>query len=252
MNNDDLTGNGTSENKADKNMFTKADRGGMVEYIEIEVDEFDLTGFEVVRREWFSKATCPAITFRYGSIVLNVRAIKKLDGCKYIKILLNLEKQLIVVKPCEEDDKDSLQCSKIKQEKIESKMIRGKVFTAQLYKDMNWNIESTVKMLGTLVKCKSEKIFVFNLVNAEAYLRLAEPCADDPKRHKRVPFMPEHWQGHYGQSYEESKKPIISTFEGMEGFVEIKIPQMPSKKPANDKVKEQDNSDKKETKNGTE
>ena len=124
-------------------------------------------------------------------------------------------------------------------------MIRGNVFTAQLYKDMNWSIESTIKVLGTLLKCRDEKIFVFNLVNAEAYLHLAEPSADDPKRRKRVPFPPEHWQGNYGQSYEESKSQLVLTFEDVpEGFVKITIPKKP----------EQNNSNKKlegETENGT-
>jgi hypothetical protein len=254
MQNDDLTGIGTSENKTEEK-FTKADRGEMVEYIEKEVEKFDFDGFEVVRREWFSKALCPAVTFKYGSVTFNVRAIRKLDECSHIQILMNSEKKLMIAKPCKEDDKDSLQCSKInKQGKTAPRTIRGKVFTAQLYQEMKWNIESTVKVLGTLLTCQNEKIFMFNLINAEAYLRLAEPCEDDPKRRMRVPFMPEHWQGHYGQSYEDSKAPMLTTFEGMEGFVEIKIPQLPPKKSANDKVNdiitadeatEQDNSNEK-------
>jgi hypothetical protein len=246
MHNDDLT-KGTSENKTEEKIFTKAERGKMVEFIEKDVDKFDFDGFEVVRREWFSKANCPAVTFRYGSVTFNVRAIRKLDECSHIQILMNYEKKLIIAKPCEEDDNDSLQWSKInKFGKASPRTITGKVFTAQLYKDMKWNIESTVKVLGTLLKCQNEKIFVFNLINAEAYLKLAEPYEDDPKRHKRVPYEPEHWQGHYGQSYEESKEPIITTFEGMEGFVEIKIPQLSSKKPTNNKVNEQNNSSEKD------
>jgi hypothetical protein len=152
--------------------------------------------------------------------------------------LINPEKKLMIVKPCEEDEKDSLQCSRINKDgKVVARAITGKLFTAQLYKDMNWNIESTVKILGTLETCKGERIFIFDLSNAEAYLHLAEPSEDNPKRRKRVPFMPEHWQGNYGQSYEESQKQLITTFEGVpEGFVKITIPQLPHRKPPEEKV----------------
>ena len=143
----------------------------------------------------------------------------------------------MIVKPCEEDEKDSLQCSRINKDgKVVARAITGKLFTAQLFKDMNWSIESTVKILGTLLTCKDEKIFIFDLSNAEAYLHLAEPGGDSNRR-KRVPFMPEHWQGNYGQSYEENQKQIITTFEDVpEGFVKITIPQLPHRKPPEDKI----------------
>ena len=229
-----------TENKTEEKLFTKAERGGKIDFIEREVDKFDFDGYEVVRREFFSKATCPAVTFKYGSVVFNVRAIRKLMECKFIQILINSKEKLMIIKPCEEEVKDSLQWSRVNKDgKVVSRSITGKVFTAQLFKDMNWSLESTVKVLGTLLTCKGEKIFIFDLNNAEAYLHLAEPSADESKRRKRVPFMPEHWQGNYGQSYEESKNQIIATFEGVpEGFVKITIPPLPHRKPPDTKILE--------------
>ena len=158
--NDAFMNNDVSENKTEEKMFTKPDRDGRVSYIEREVDRFDYEGYEVVRREWFSKANCPAVTLKYGSVVFNVRAIRKLNECSHIQILINTEKKLMIAKPCEEDEKDSLQWNKVdKRDKIVPRTITGKIFTAQLYRDMNWNIESTIKVLGTLLKCKDEKIF---------------------------------------------------------------------------------------------
>ena len=233
-------------NKIEEKIFTKPDRNGNVEFIEHEVDKFDYDGYEVVRREWFSKANCPAITIKYGSIALNVRAIKKLNECRFVHILMNIKKKSMIVKPCEEDDKDSLQCNRInKQGKLVSRTITGKVFTTQLYKDMKWNIGSTIKVLGTLLKCRDEKIFVFNLINAEAYLHLAEPTADDPKRRKRVAYMPKLWEENYGQSYEDSKIPIIETFDGMpDDYVKITIPKKIEQNNSNRKLEEK-------TENGT-
>jgi hypothetical protein len=223
--------------------YTKPTRDGKISYIEREVDRFDFSGFEIVRRELFSKTNCPAVTLKYGSVNFNVRAIRKLDDCRFIQILINPKKKLMIAKPCQEDEKDSVQWSKInKHGKIEPRKITGRVFTAQIYNDMKWNFNSTIKVLGTLLTSKGEKLFVFELINAEAYLSISAPSSDNPNRRERIPFIPQHWQGNYGQSYENSKIEIVKTFEGMpEGFVKIILPQIPSKKPVEDKVEINEN-----------
>jgi len=213
-------------------MYTKPAQNGIISYIEREVDRFDYDGFEVVRRELFSKSLCPAVTIRYGYLMFNLRAIRKLDACSHVQILVNSKEKLMIAKPCGEDEKDSVQWSKInKHEKLESRMINGKYFTAQLFSDMKWNFSATMKSLGTLLRCKGEKIFVFDLSNSEAYISVSAPSPDNPNRRIREPLMPKHWQGHYGQSYEESRMEVVKTFEGVpEGFVKITLPQIPAKK----------------------
>lgn len=243
---------GDSTTEKPQEIFTKPVRdGSMISYIEREVDRFDFDGYEVVRRELFSKANCPAVTLKYGSVAFNVRAIRKLEECSHVQILINSEKKLMIAKPCAEEEKDSVQWSKVdKREKTVTRAITGKYFTAQLYEEMNWDIGSTIKILGTLLKCKDEKIFVFNLVNAEAYISVSAMDPDDPKRRKRVPLMPAHWQGHYGQSYEESKVEVVKTFEGVpEGFVKITLPQAPAKKPVD--IAESNENTNQDTANGT-
>ncbi|MDR1180808.1 MAG: hypothetical protein LBL13_02365 [Bacteroidales bacterium] len=219
-------------------IYTKPIRDGKISYIEREVDKFDFNGFEVVRRELFSKMNCPAVTLKYGSVNFNVCAIRKLNECKFIQILINPEKKLMIAKPCEEDEKNSVQWSKMnKYGKAEPRKITGRVFTAQLYNDLKWNFNNTIKVLGTLLTSKGEKLFIFELINAEAYLSISAPSPDNPNRRERVPFTPQHWQGNYGQSYEDSKVEIIKTFEGMpEGFVKITLPQLPSRRTIEDKV----------------
>ena len=238
-----FTNEDTFENKPEEKMSIKAKQTEKLAFREYEVEKFDFEGFEIVRREWFSKLTYPAVTFRYGSVTFNSRAIKKLNECSHIVILVNKEQKIMCIKFCEEDGRDSLQWSKIdKRGKVVPRAITGQIFAAQLYKDMNWNIESTIKVLGVLQKCRGDKMFVFDLTNAEAYLRLAEPSADDPKRRTRVPFMPEHWQGNYGMLYEDSKQQMVMTFEDVpEGFVKITIPKKTKqdKDNSNEKTKEE-------------
>jgi len=235
--------NETSKNKIEERVFTKAVRGGKIEYIEREVDKFNYDGFEVVRKEWFSKAICPAITFKYGSLVINVRAIRKLGECSHIHFLVSMNQKLLIVKPCKEDDKDAQQCSrKDKRGETVPRAITCKGFAAKLYQDMKWNPEGTYKMLGTLwiEKDTKEKLFSFELINAEAYLRISEPTADDSKRRIRVQMPePEHWKHSYGQTYEENQKPIVESFEGMpDDFVKITFPKQTGDKDNENKATE--------------
>jgi hypothetical protein len=247
-----------SDNKAEGMQFTKPSENGEIEFIEYEVDRFDYEGYEVVRKEFFSKANCPAVTIKYGKVNFNVRAIRKLGESSHILILINFAQKRMIAKPCDEDDKDSLQWSRVdKNNKVVPRTISGKMFTAQLFKDMNWHLECTFKMLGTLLTCKGEKMFVFDLMNAERYLSISTPTEDNPKRRERVAFIPQLWEKSYGASYEESQKPIVETFEGLpEDYVKIVLPTMPHKKSLRSKDKgtwdlfsEQENTEK-EQENG--
>jgi hypothetical protein len=71
---------------------------------------------------------------KYGSVMFNVRAIRKLNECSHIQILMNSEKRLMIAKPCGEDEKDSVQWSKVdKHGKVVPRTVTGKVFTTQLF-----------------------------------------------------------------------------------------------------------------------
>jgi len=220
-----------SEDKNPKKENIKTIQDGL-NYIIEEVEEHDLTDFELVPQEFFSKRHCPAVTIKHNLLYFNKRAIISFDECSHIHILMNKNEKKMAIKPCKEDDLESQQWSRVdKHGKTVIRTITGRLFTALLFKDMNWDMESTMKMLGRMQKNRhGEKIFVFNLIDAEAYRFLSESSDDDQKRRKRVAFYPVQWQTRYGKPYEESIKPIISTFDEMDGYIHIKTPPLPSKK----------------------
>jgi len=240
MKKEDLTYIGTSKNNTEE-VFTMPREDGTVKYIERTVEEHNFEGFVVVRSELFSKLNCPAVTFKDGKIMFNIKAIRKLDECRYIHFLLHPQKNQMIARPCKEDDKDYQQWSKInKHGKLETRPITGRAFCDKLFKKMGWKSDGTYKALGTLeINKRNEKVFIFELNNAEQYVKLAEPTEDNPNRHKRVPLEPEHRQGTFGDSFEEHQKKTIKTFEDTpEGFIKITIPSSTSKKSNADKTKE--------------
>ena len=150
-------------------MFTNLDPNGIVSYLGHEVNRFVYEGYEVVCSGLFSKAKYPAITLKYSSFVFNVHTIRMFDNCRHIQILMHSDKKFMVIKPCDEDAKDSLQWSNIDMHgKVVPRKIAGKLFTAKLYKEMKWDLSDTVKLFGTLLKGGDEKIFVFDLKNSNS------------------------------------------------------------------------------------
>ena len=146
------------EEDTDNTKYTKLTTDGKVDYIEREGVRFDFYKDHVVRTEFCSKANCPAVTIKYGSFVFNISAIRKINECAFIQILYNQEKKLLIAKPCNENDKNSIQWSRVdKQNKTVPRTIKGREFTAKIFKDMNWNIDSTIKVLGTILSCGVEK-----------------------------------------------------------------------------------------------
>jgi len=151
----------------------------------------------------------------------------------------------MIAMPSEEDVKNSVQWSKVdKLGKVVPRKITGRHFTAQLFDDMNWNPDGTYKCLGTLIRNEhtGKVLFVFELINAESYDSLSAPSEDDPNRRERVPLIPIHWQGNYGQSYEENQKQMLTTLEkSSEGFVRVKLlPILPKVKKDKKKKGDQD------------
>ena len=76
-----------------------------IEYIEDNTFSYD--GFQVVRGEFFAHIQEPSFTLNNYKCSVNTACIKNLPTCEYVQILVNPDKKLLAVKPCDEEEKDS-------------------------------------------------------------------------------------------------------------------------------------------------
>jgi hypothetical protein len=183
------------------------------DYIEKQVLIIDTTGYQIVRREWFAKSQCPSITIKYGKIYFNLIAIRKL-GCDYVQLLLRNDEKKLMVRPCEPDLKESLQWVYTnKKGKIQHKDIGARLFTEKLYYDMGWPTICTVKCLATLLKCKDEKVFVFEFNNTEMYSTQSVADANNENRRVRKEYIQKEMWENYGKSVEEYEAGLVRTLE---------------------------------------
>ena len=129
-------------------------------------NEFNFEGFESVSGELFSNSVIPQVTIKHGSLVFNAHAIKMLDDCRQIQILMNYEKKSMLIRACDDNLFHSVQWSKIdKNGEVIPKIIYGKPFTGKLIYEMFWEFKGTYKINGKQVKDLDEKLLEFKLEN---------------------------------------------------------------------------------------
>ncbi len=209
--------------------------------------DFNYEGYQVVRKELFAHQRDPAVVIRRDSITFNTACIEGLEDVVYINILVNSEKRKMVVRKCGENDKDAIRWCVAKPDKRKSRKISGKVFTAKLYKDMDWNADCRYKVLGYRITFEGETIYVFDLTETEIFLDIRkkskkaenevpttegavvsmsdeqseaiEQVASESRSLSRKGYMPEQWENSYGLPVEEHGKALqVDIREGYAQF----------------------------------
>jgi len=182
----------------------------------IEDQDFSYDGFQVVRGEFFAHIYEPSITFNKNKVYVNTTCIRKMPEVEYVQLLVNPEKQMLVVRPCEEEEKDSLKwCSGTSKKK--PKQITCKLFFAKIIELMGWNPNHRYKLLGKMVSSNDELIFVFDLTASEVYQRTI--TEDQRERTSRTPLFPEEWKDSFGLPFDEHRKQLqINIFDGYAVF----------------------------------
>ena len=109
-------------------------------------EDFSYDGYQVVRRELFAHLREPAVVIRRDSVTFNTACIAGLEDAVYIQILVNQENKRMVVRKCEENDKDALRWCVAKPDKRKSRKMTNKIFSAMMYEMMGWNLDCRYRL----------------------------------------------------------------------------------------------------------
>jgi len=155
-------------------------------------EEFSYEGYQVVRRELFSHLRAPAVTIRYDSVSFNAACIRGLEDVVYIHILINPDTRRMVVKRCDEDDKNALRWCLVHSDKRDSRYVTSRRFSAMLYDLLKWDMNYRYRILGYRIKAEGEQIYIFDLLEPEyvpdgrkkksTTLTIATEDSSEPKR----------------------------------------------------------------------
>ena len=206
-------------------------------------EDFSYEGYQVVRRELFAHLREPAVVIRRDSVTFNTACIAGLEDAVYIQILVNQDSKRMVVRKCEENDKDALRWCVAKPDKRKSRKMTNKIFSAMMYEMMGWNLDCRYKILGHKITFEDETIYVFDLMETEIFLDIkrkkakkdtesqsttenannieetASSDTEEIKRKNRIPFYPKEWKDSFGLPVEEHRKALeINMLDGYAEF----------------------------------
>lgn len=211
--------------------------------------DFSYDGFQVVRRELFAHLREPAVVIRRDSVTFNTACIAGLEDAVYIQILVNQDNKRMVVRKCEENDKDALRWCVAKPDKRKSRKMTNRIFSAMMYEMMGWNLDCRYKILGHKITFEDETIYVFDLMETEIFLDIKgkrvkkdtesqattenannieetassdtdiQRSAEEIKRKNRIPFYPKEWKDSFGLPVEEHRKALeVNMLDGYAEF----------------------------------
>ena len=206
-------------------------------------EDFSYDGYQVVRRELFAHLREPAVVIRRDSVTFNTACIAGLEDAVYIQILVNQDNKRMVVRKCEENDKDALRWCVAKPDKRKSRKMTNKIFSAMMYEMMGWNLDCRYKILGHKITFEDETIYVIDLMETEIFLDIkrkkakkdtesqsttenannieetASSDTEEIKRKNRIPFYPKEWKDSFGLPVEEHRKALeINMLDGYAEF----------------------------------
>lgn len=188
--------------------------------LEIE-KEFNYDGYQIVRRELFAHLREPSVTIRANSITFNTACIQGLEDAVYIQILIREDQKRMVIRKCNENDKDALRWCIEKPDKRKSRKITGR-FSKHLYQMMKWVENYRYKILGHKIQYQGETLYVFELEECEIFrerpkrtkkerearaasMTPEELKAEDQRERKEsmIPFSPENVENTFGSPVEK-------------------------------------------------
>lgn len=213
--------------------------------------DFSYDGYQVVRRELFAHLREPAVVIRRDSVTFNTACIAGLEDAVYIQILVNQDNKRMVVRKCEENDKDALRWCIEKPDKRKSRKMSNKLFSAMMYDMMGWNTDCRYKILGHKITHENETMYIFDLLETEIFMdtkrkKKANPDSLEKKEElvtaetdqtpeqnqeeiaakvarklNRIPFYPKDWKDSFGLSVEEHKKALETNLT--DGYIEFSV-----------------------------
>lgn len=150
----------------------------------------------------------------------------------YVNIMFNSDLKRLVVKGCNENDRDALRWCIAKPDKRKSRKMSCRLFSELLYKEMDWSGDCRYKILGYRIEFEGEALYVFDLVAAEVFHERkkkqsadqlpateAEENKEEQPVNPRKGYYPEDIAGTFGMPVEQHRQE--SELRQMDGFVSV-------------------------------
>ena len=155
----DWTGFSTDEyQKASESVMSELEDTRQIEY----KAGLDMSGYEVVRSQYFSTTQNPAMTIADGKLCFNTACLKKFENVEYVELLLNSVNRCIAVRPCDGNNPNAIHWGKLREGRwcALSKSCRGLAKT--LFDIMDWDQDLKYRFRGDFIENDDQKVIPKN------------------------------------------------------------------------------------------
>ena len=129
-------------------------------------NEINLEGYQVVRSQYFSRATEPTMTLWNSAVGFSANTHDALNNCECIHIMVNEKDKCIIIKPVNSKEQDAINWNKTKNK---SARIECSAFTKQLYEAWGWDNTCRFRACGMLVQSDKKIMMLFNFQHPESW-----------------------------------------------------------------------------------
>ena len=176
-------------------------------------DDFNIDGFQVVRREFFAHLREPSITFNDRKVYVNAACLAKFPHVEYVQALINPETKIFALRPCSEGSRGSFQWCLDSKGKRKPKPTTCTLFFAKLFAMMDWNTDYRYKMLGNVIHANGEYLIAFDLTSTEVYQKVFNE--DKKPVISRKAVFPAGWKDQFGLPFHEHRQSmLVNIFDG--------------------------------------
>ncbi len=167
-------------------------------------NRLDLTGYEVVRAQYFATLQNPAMTISNGRLRFNAACLKKFDDVEYVELLLNSVDRCIAIRPCEKSNPNAIRWGRLKEGRWCANTLGCRGLAKALFDIMEWDEDLKYRFRGQLVEQGGDKLMLFELDQPE--MIKVEEIVLPPKEEsegktvkKTIYIFPPEWAGTFGQ-----------------------------------------------------
>lgn len=164
----------------------------------------DMSDYQVVRGEFLGGRTPITITFKENTVKFSIPAIRALNVMN-IELLIEPLGRYLAVREGKAGDNHSLNWGRIRNNKVENKLINGSGFIDMIYDLFEWNRKIAYKVNGTFLEKNGEKLLFFDVKHTEIlipkhYARIKKNYGKNVPGGSIVAYKKE-WGGEYGDTY---------------------------------------------------
>lgn len=127
----------------------------------------NLSGYEIVRAQFFSTLSNPAMTISNGKMRFNTACLKKFGDEEYVELLLNTVERCIAIRPCSKDNPNAIRWGRLKDSRWSVSAISCRGLAKTLFDIMEWEEDTRYRFRGEYVGAGENKMLLFQLDEPE-------------------------------------------------------------------------------------